>query len=257
MPRVVTSTSSPVSGLDGLPAPAAALPGEKAAVERVEQLEDTVFGVLDGVVTSLAIAVSVAAVVRPPSTYDVFLTVIAAAFAGAVSMFVGAVLSARARQALIRRERARELRSIEQQPAAARAELLTSFEAQGFPQAEAELLTARVTANTARWVDRIMRDELHLVEGEQHEPLRHGAIIGFMYLVGGALPALPFLFAGFPMLRALTLSLAVGGLEFVTVGTLQAHYAGTNRLWGAIEVLLIGLGTALVVFLITSALQPA
>jgi len=88
----------------------------------VEWLEEAVFGSLDGVITSLGLVVTVGAVLAL-SNHAIFLTVIAAAVAGTLSMFVGAFLSARSTENLIRRERAREEWEVDNVPHVERQEV--------------------------------------------------------------------------------------------------------------------------------------
>jgi VIT1/CCC1 family predicted Fe2+/Mn2+ transporter len=218
------------------------------------RLEEAVFGSLDGVITAIALGASVAGVLHLDH-YAVFLTITAAAVAGSLSMFVGALLSARALSNLIQRERAREEREVEEKPDEERQEVRDIYLARGFTSQETEILVNRITSDKKRWVDMMMRDELGLTESDP-APFRHGAVIGGSYLVASLLPALPFLSHTFPVSQELWASLSVGGIELVIVGILQAHSSGTSRLRGAGEILLIGLGAALAVFLITVALQP-
>ena len=170
-------------------------------------------------------------------------------------MFVGALLSARALSNLIQRERLREEREVVEKPEEERQEVRDIYLARGFTKDETEILVQRVTSDRERWVDMMMRDELGLAEADP-APFRHGLVIGASYLLAGILPALPFLSHNFPVAQELWASLSVGGIELVIVGILQAHSSGTSRIRGAGEILLIGIGTALAVFLIIVALQP-
>ncbi len=227
----------------------AAVEGEVHSAGSANALEDVVFGTLDGVVTSLALAVSVAGVLQLTSIQS-GLTVIAAAVAGSLSMFVGALLSARARANLVRSERAREEREVREMPEEEREEVRAIYRARGFTEEETEILVRRVTADPKRWVDMMMVDELGLPPQADRPPLSHGGLIGASYLLGAILPAIPFLFLEVTR-EAMYVSITVGALELVTVGIIQARYSGTSRLRGAGEILLIGLATALVVFLVT------
>ncbi len=231
--------------------------------DRASVIEDSVFGTLDGVVTSLALVVSVAGIIPltlpqeiTPNYYRiVFLTVVAATVAGSISMFVGALLGARARDTLVRKERQREEREIVEKPDEEREEVRQIFRARGFSESEIEILLRRITADPRLWVDTMMRDELGLFPEADPSPLRHSAVIGLSYLVGGILPALPFVTAAVPIFREMGISVGIAAAQLVVVGILQAQYADTSRLRGAAEIVLAGLGTACAVFLVTWGLQ--
>lgn len=223
-----------------------------------ERLEEIVFGVLDGVITSLAVVVGVDAVLAHATggitNRFVFLAVLAATLGGMLSMFVGAMLSARSRRTVIRRERAREERHVSDLPELEREHLRGTFRKQGFGEPEVELLVRAVTADTKRWVDVMMRDELQLPPEHEPQPVTHGAVIGLAYLLGGILPAAPFL-VWTDLRTDLWASLAIGAIELGTVGFLEAHYGGTNPWRSTLEVVAIGLAAAFAVFLVTYLLQ--
>ncbi|MCI4328906.1 MAG: VIT1/CCC1 transporter family protein [Thermoplasmata archaeon] len=220
-----------------------------------DKLEDSVFGVLDGVITAVSLSVATAGVVRLDHA-GVFLTVVAAAVAGALSMFSGALLSARGKRDLVARERAREEREVDEKPEEERREVHDIYRARGFTEEETEILLRRITSDRKLWIDTMMRDELGLPPEVEAEPLTHAGTIGAYYLLGGILPALPFLTGWLPVFQELELSVAIASAELAAVGVFEAHYAGKRWFQGLGEILLIGLGTAVAVLLVTLVLQP-
>jgi VIT1/CCC1 family predicted Fe2+/Mn2+ transporter len=227
--------------------------GHKAA--GAARLEDSVFGVLDGVITAVSLSVATAGVVRLDHA-GVFLTIVAAAVAGALSMLSGAYLSARAKHDLVRRERLREEREVEEKPEEERREVESIFRARGFSEEEVALLVRRITSDKKLWVDTMMRDELGLPPEADTEPLTHAGTIGLFYLLGGLLPAIPYASSALSVFQELQISVAIGAAELATVGILEAKYAGKPWFHGLGEILLVGFGTAVAVLLVTLALQP-
>jgi VIT1/CCC1 family predicted Fe2+/Mn2+ transporter len=227
-------------------------------------LEEAVFGSLDGVITSLALVVTVSAVLQAPD-HQVFLTVIAGAVAGTLSMFAGAYLSSRSRAELIRSERAREEWEVDHVPEIERQEVEEIYRSQGFSEEEVAILVRAVTSDKKRWVDMMMRDELGLDPEAPPQPLRHAWVIGFSYLLGGAIPSLPFLLGntatteivGHSVGVTLLISLGLGGLILASVGAFDAGFAGRSRVRGTAEIVAIGFATAIAVFLVTTLLAPA
>lgn len=242
-------------------------PGAHAEPHRVGEadwLEEAVFGSLDGVITSLALVVTVGAVLAE-SGKTVFLTVIAAAIAGTMSMFVGAYLSARSRENVVRKERAREEWEVDHVPEIERQEVVDIYRQQGFSEAEVEILVRGLTSDKKRWVDMMMRDELGLEADPPQRSFRHAGIIGVSYLIGGAIPALPWLFGGVSAGRflghavadTLLASLGLGAIILATVGVIDSGFSGRGRLRSALDMLAIGFATAIAVFAVTTLLQPA
>jgi vacuolar iron transporter family protein len=229
-----------------------------------EWLEEAIFGSLDGVITSLGLIVTVGAVLVL-ANHQIFLTVIAAAVAGTLSMFVGAFLSARSTESLIRRERAREEWEVDHVPQVERQEVEEIYRKQGYTEEEVQTLVGLLTKDKKRWVDMMMRDELGLPYEPPKRSFRHAAIIGVSYLIGAGIPALPFLATqdptrpifghavGVPLLAAMGL----GALILASVGVLDAGFAGRSRVRSAVEIIGIGFATAIAVFLVTTLLSPA
>jgi vacuolar iron transporter family protein len=254
----------------GVGPPEAAVRAERLAHQEshlsgsADWLEEAIFGTLDGVITALALVVTLAVVVTADD-HTIFLTVMAAAVAGTLSMYVGARLSAQSRADLIRRERAREEWEVDHVPEIERREVEEIYEKQGFTPAEVKLLTDRVTADKKRWVDLMMRDELGLQEEAKVQPGRHAAIIGLSYLLGCGLLALPFLasssvvgsVAGRGVGSDFLGSMVLGALTLCGVGVLEARFAGRHPLREAAIMVSVGLATAIAVFVVTTLLTPA
>jgi VIT1/CCC1 family predicted Fe2+/Mn2+ transporter len=229
-----------------------------------EWLEEAVFGSLDGVITSLGLVVTVGAVLVL-ANHAVFLTVVAAAVAGTLSMFVGAYLSARSTENLVRRERAREEWEVDHVPEIERQEVEEIYRKQGYTEEETQTLVQILTKDRKRWVDMMMRDELGLPAEPPARSLRHAAVIGISYLVGAGIPALPFLapqdptrvILGHAVGVSFLASLSLGALILASVGILDAGFAGRSRIRSAAEIVGIGFATAIAVFLVTTLLAPA
>lgn len=242
------------------------LPGTHAESHKAGQadwFEESVFGVLDGVITALALVVTVAVVLAEPS-HTVFLTVLAAAVAGTLSMFVGALLSSQSRAALIASERKREEWEVDHVPDIERREVEDIYRAQGYGDEEVAILVRHVTSDKQRWVDMMMRDELGLDPDAPPEPLRHAGVIALSYIIGGGIPALPFLLNNGPTTQLLghalawtvVASLGLGGLILAVVGVLESRFSGRSVWRGVAQIVSIGFATAILVFLVTVLLAP-
>ena len=223
--------------------------------ERADRLEDSVFGVLDGVITAISLSVATAGVARIDHA-GVLLTIVAAAVAGSLSMFTGALLSGRAKADLIRSERAREEREVEELPEEERREVHDIYRNRGLSEEETQVLVQAVTSNKRLWVDTMMREELGLPPYPETQPVAHAGTIGLFYLFGGLLPAIPYLLTSLSLFSELELSVAIGSAELAVVGVVSSIYASRSWYRSVGEILAVGLGTAGAVLLVTLALQP-
>ncbi|MCI4369904.1 MAG: VIT1/CCC1 transporter family protein, partial [Thermoplasmata archaeon] len=183
-------------------------------------------------------------------------TIVAAAVAGSLSMFTGALLSGRAKADLIRSERAREEREVDELPEEERREVHDIYRNRGLTEEETKILVDAVTSNKRLWVDTMMREELGLPPYPEDQPIAHAGTIGVFYLIGGILPGLPYLLTRLSLFSELELSVAVGSAELAIVGIVGSLYSSRSWYQSVAEILAVGLGTAAAVLLVTLALQP-
>lgn len=228
-------------------------------------LEATIFGTMDGLVTNLALVAGVFAAGTSLSSghasvvlTDVRIAGVSAMLAGALSMFVGAWVSSRARFELAHREHAREEKEVELVPETEKREVQEIFEKWGFPEPDARAAAERLAQDKNHWIDFMMHEELGFSDEDlERPPKRHGAIIGLGYFLGSLVPLIPFLLAPFlPMisspLLAFEIGLALSVLCLATVGAFKERFGGQRPLWGAAQMVVIGLCAAAAVYIITN-----
>jgi VIT1/CCC1 family predicted Fe2+/Mn2+ transporter len=205
-----------------------------------ESLRNFVFGTSDGLITVLAFVAGVSASLAQRKL--VLLAGLSEMFAGALSMGLGAFLGARAERDLYHRERAREIQEVHEVPHLERDELRQIYGKKGFEGAELERVVDVLTANTRRWVDVMMAEELGLTRPHSSAS-QAGVVVGLSYMVAAAVPLLPYLLL--PIQTALLASILFTGVVLVAVGIGKARFTNRPPLRGAVETLLAGwAGTA-------------
>ncbi|GAC1345868.1 MAG: hypothetical protein NVS4B7_01710 [Ktedonobacteraceae bacterium] len=205
---------------------------------RGDWLREIVFGLNDGLVTTLVflMAVSTAA-----PTY-LLVIVLGEVLAGGISMALGGYLSARTEQEILDHRIAIERYEIEHEPEEERAELRAIYQRKGLRGPLLERVVGHLTADEDRWHRAMVHDELGVVEDTRVKPWLQGLQVGCSFVIGGLIPAMPVLLSlpqarwwayGFTALTALSLGAVKArytqrgpvraGLEFlviVTLGTL-------------------------------------
>jgi VIT1/CCC1 family predicted Fe2+/Mn2+ transporter len=226
-------------------------------------LEELLFGFMDGIVTSLALIAGLVAAFS--SNGVILLAGFAATLAGSVSMFVGAYISSHARYELAQRELRREIREVEEMPEEERAEVREIYKSRGFTDDEVEILVRRITSDKKLWVSMMMHEELGFSDEDlTRPPLRHGAVIGLSYFLGSILPLLPF--AILPRVGLTTLpglpshwgifavTLTAASAIFLLVGALKERFGAGQPIRGALQLLGVGLGGAAAVYLVSEVI---
>jgi VIT1/CCC1 family predicted Fe2+/Mn2+ transporter len=155
-------------------------------------LKDVVLGSSDGLVAVLAFVAGVSASLGARRT--ILLAGLAEMFAGAASMGLGAYLGTKSQREFFERELAREKEEIVQMPREEREEIRQIYRKKGFEGHELEMIVDRITENKDRWLDIMMHEELGFPRALPGTPIKAGLAMALAYVVGAAVPLLPYLF---------------------------------------------------------------
>ena len=207
-------------------------------------LREIVFGLNDGLVTTLVFIMAVSEV----APARLLLVVLGEVMAGGISMALGGFLSARTAKQILDQRIATERYEIEHEPEEERAELHAIYRNKGFSGPLLQHVVNHLTADQERWHRAMVHDELGVIEETHINPWLEGSQIGISFVIGGFIPMIPLLLSlphvqwwayGLTALTALALgaiksrytpqSSMRAGLEFlavVTVGTLAGVGVG-------------------------------
>ena len=204
------------------------------APNRRSYLRDTVYGAIDGAVTTFAIVAGVAGAGLP--THIIIALGLANVLADGFSMAAGNYSGTKAELDNIRRIRVIEERHIAEEPEGERLELREILAKKGLEGQVLEEATDAITSDKGRWIDMMLIDEYGLSPVDPH-PMRAAIATFLAFLAAGLVPLLPFLVGSGP---AFTVSLALTGLVFFAIGTLKSRWS--LALWwrSGLETLFIG-----------------
>ena len=195
-------------------------------------LRDIVFGLNDGLVTTLVFLMAVSEL----APQRLLFIVLGEVSAGGISMALGGYLSARTEQQVLDQRIATERFEIQHEPDEERAELRAIYRRKGFRGALLERIIADLTANEERWHRALIADELGMVEEARANPWRQAALIGLAFVVGGLIPTVPVLL-GLPGVRWWAYGLTAA--TALTLGAIKARYTGKNPIGSGLEFLLV------------------
>jgi VIT1/CCC1 family predicted Fe2+/Mn2+ transporter len=195
-------------------------------------LREIVFGLNDGLVTTLVFIMAVSQVA--PS--HLLFIVLGEVLAGGISMTLGGFLSARTAQQILDQRIATERYEVENEPDEERAELRAIYHKKGFRDPLLRQVIDYLTANRERWHQAMVHDELGVVEETEIRPLRQGVQIGLSFLIGGLIPALPVLFS-LPFVQ--WWAYGCTAVTAMTLGAVKARYTRQGSLRAGFEFLVI------------------
>jgi vacuolar iron transporter family protein len=205
-------------------------------------LRDATFGANDGLVSVLTLIAGVAGAATDPST--VLLAGIAGVVAGAISMGVGAYVSAKAYRSFYRAEMRKEIEEMREKPEVERAEIREIYRERGFEGELLDRVVATITSNPRTWLKVMMSEELGL-SAQFGRPFSAAAVVFVAFVAGGLVPVVPFLFGSGT--GVLVVAFGITAVALLGAGAFRSRYTGERPLMAGLELVAmaaIGVGVA-------------
>jgi VIT1/CCC1 family predicted Fe2+/Mn2+ transporter len=212
-------------------------------------LRAVIFGVSDGLVSSLSLVMGVAGASNGNQSF-ILLAGIAGLLAGAFSMAAGEYISMQSQRELFERQISLERAEMEAMPEEEEAELAASYRSKGFTADEAATIAHRIFQDPATALDMLVREELGLDPDELGSPWRAAGGSFVAFAVGAAIPVIPYLFGGGTTILFVSLGLSL--IALFAVGAAVSLLTGRGLIFSGVRQVVIGLGAALVTYAIGS-----
>lgn len=214
---------------DGSPEPHAA-----ALSSRLNWLRAGVLGANDGIVSTAALVVGVAAATTQIA--PIITAGVAGLVAGATSMALGEYVSVSSQRDTERASIARERWELENDPEGELAELAQLYEAKGLSKETASAVAVELTAHDALAAH--LEVELHMAEDEITSPWHAAIASAIAFTIGSALPLLAVVFAPQPIRIAVIAASAMVALALT--GATGARLGGSPMGRATIRVVIGG-----------------
>lgn len=217
---------------------------QRRKLEEQRSVRDLVFGVQDGILTTLGIATGVG--VAEGRAWFVVVSGLLGLFAGALSMGVGEYLGSKSEREVVQAAIEMERGEMEANPQDEFAEQVAYYKLKGFSAAEAHTIVARLAQNPEIYLYEMMRDEFGIDPRIAEENgVRSALFMAGSFAAGALLPMIPYLFRmrGWTSLGT-SLALAVCGL--FSVGFYAATLSNRNRWHKGLEIVLYGMAVFIV-----------
>src|SRR5260221_48902 len=195
-------------------------------------LRDLVFGLNDGLVTTLVFVMAVSEV----ASGRLLLVVLGEVLAGGIFMGLGGGLFARTDKQVLGRRIATGRYEIEHEPGEERAEVRAIYREKGFSGPLLHRVVGHLTANQERWHRAMVHDELGVVEDTHINPWLQGMQVGLSFVVGGLIPTVPVLLA-LPQLQWWAYGLTA--LTAMVLGAIKARYTPQGPVRAGFEFLIV------------------
>lgn len=209
-------------------------------------LSDFILGAQDGLVNVLGVALGLAAATNDSRV--VLVAGLATAFAESISMGAVAYTTTLADADLYQSEREREYRHIQEAPTLETKEIRDIYEGRGFNGELLDHIVQTITANKDVWVAVMMAEEHKLAPVDRKTAFRAAWMVGGSAILGSLIPTFPFLFL--PVAPSMWISASVTALVLFAIGVYKARVTVGRPVRSGVEMMLIGIASAMAGFLV-------
>lgn len=199
---------------------------------RGDWLREIVFGLNDGLVTTLVFIMAVSEI----APTRLLLVALGEVLAGGVSMALGGYLAARTARQILDQRIATERYEIEHEPDEERAELRAIYRNKGLSGPLLDRVVGHLTADRERWHRAMVHDELGVVEENNINPWLEGVQIGLSFVIGGLIPTVPVMFS---LPQAKWWAYGLTALTALVLGAIKARYTHQSPVRAGLEFLVV------------------
>ncbi len=210
-------------------------------------LRPAVFGAMDGLVSNFALMAGVAggtAGLADGNRSAVVLAGLAGLAAGAFSMAAGEYTSVASQSELAEQEFENERRELSRNPDAEAKELAEIWVSRGIDRELAVEMASQLAKNPDAALEVHAREELGMAPGELPNPWLAAGSSFLSFVVGAAIPVLPYAFGA----TTLTWSLILSLLGLFAAGAIVSRVTARSWWFSGLRQLLVGAAAAAVTF---------
>ena len=226
---------------------------ERRQAALLGDIREAIFGAQDGLVSTVAVASTVAG--ASGDRFAVLVAGIATGLAGVFSMAAGEYLSSKSQREIFEAQIAGEREEVRTRPGEAQAEVAFMFEEDGLPADEASEVANIVSRHPDVLLRTMVEKELALhVEEHAGSPLQGAVVMGGAFGLGALVPILPYLVL--PIEVAIWASVVAAGAVLFAIGIAKSRWTGRSALRSGVEILVIGALAGVVGYFFGNILPP-
>ncbi len=205
---------------------------ERREADMLGEIREALFGMQDGLVSTLAVVSTVGAATG--ERYPVLVAGIASALAGVFSMAAGEYLSSKSQREIYLAQIQKERDEVRDRPAESEAEVAYLFEQEGLSEASARRVSAELAREPAVLLKTMVEKELGLVLEEGAGALQGAIVMGASFGLASLVPIVPYVFL--PIGTAVWASLVLCAVVVFAIGVVKTHWTRRNPIAAGLEV---------------------
>ena len=218
------------------------------------RLYEIILGGQDGMVNVLGLILGVASATA--NLQLILISGLAATFAESISMAAVAYTSTKAEVDYYKKIEAQEKWEMRNKTEAEKEEIREIYRKKGFSGRLLDAVANKIFSNKKVWLQDMMVQELNLPPLQKKNPLSSALIVGVSAIIGSVIPLIPFVL-GISIASAMISAVVISAIALFIAGAIESRYTVGNWKKKGAELALIGMGAAVVGFLIGKLLGSA
>ena len=232
-------------------AKAALAEGERVA--RRGRIREVVFGAQDGLLSTLALVTGVRG--ADAERYPILVAGLAGLLSGTISMALGAYIAAKSQRDVFNAELEKERGELERRPHVEVVELADIFQAEGLDYDSANKAARAIATNPEVMLKTMAEKELGIQYDPSGSPLGDAWTMGLSFVVGAAVPILPYLFLD--TTAGLVASVLCTLATLFVMGVVKARLAGEHWARSGFEIAGLAGAAAALAYVVGTVLPAA
>jgi len=213
------------------------LADERRKASLLGEIRTAIFGAQDGLVSTLAVASTVAG--ASADRFPVLVAGIASALAGVFSMAAGEYMSSKSQREIFAAQMVGEREEVAERPGEAEAEVAFMLEEDGLPRDRAAGMANTLAQHPDVLLKTMVEKELGLTaEHSEGSPMQGAMVMGVSFGVGSLVPIVPYLLL--PIRAAIFGSVLATGVVLFGIGVLKSRWTRRDWMRSGLEILALG-----------------
>jgi len=207
---------------------------ERESSSLLGEIREVVFGLQDGLVSTLAVVATVAG--ASGQAFPIVVAGIASGLAGVFSMAAGEYIGSKSQREIFDAQIHDERHEVAERPGEAEAEVAFMLADEGLPEEEARRIATVMARHPEVLLRTMVTRELGIQVDEHGGSVLRGALfMGAAFGLGALVPILPFLLV--PIGMALPIAVVATGLVLFGIGVVKSRWTRRSALPSGLEVL--------------------
>jgi VIT1/CCC1 family predicted Fe2+/Mn2+ transporter len=208
---------------------------ERAEADLLGEIREAVFGMQDGLVSTLAVVSTVGGATN--DRFAILVAGIASALAGVFSMSAGEYLSSKSQREIFVAQIGKERDEVRERPGESEAEVAYMLEQEGLPDAAAKRVAAELAREPNVLLKTMVEKELGINLEEGRNALQGAIVMGASFGIASVVPIVAYLFV--EPSRAFPLSMALSAIVLFVIGIVKSRWTQRDPIRSGVEVVVL------------------